>query len=254
MSIAEERRAGILRELEVEGSVSVTALCERFHVSEMTVRRDLVELQEQGIVRRFRGGAELLRGRSNEPPFMLRASKSVESKLRIAAHVAGLIGEGESVALSYGTTVLSVARELATRNNLAVVTPDLRVAVELSSSSGVRIVLAGGLVRPGELTMRGREAERAFQDHLCDTAIIGAAGVHHEFGVTDFHSEEVDVIRAIVAGAQRVIVVADGSKVGSVAFARVVPVTDADLLVTSSDAPSGALRDVAALGLEVAVV
>lgn len=255
MAISEERRASILRELEVEGRVSVAALCERFNVSEMTVRRDLVELQEQGLVRRHRGGATLLRGRSNEPPFLLRASRAADDKQRIAAHVAGLIEDGESVAMTYGTTVLEVARGLAANaSDLTVVTPDLRVAVELTSARNVRIVLAGGLVRRGELSMRGRETERIFQDHLCDTAVIGAAGVHPTFGITDYHSEEAEVLRAVVAGSRRVIVAADGSKIDDVAFARVVPLRDIDVLVTTEGGSEETLEQIRAEGTDVVVV
>jgi len=254
MSIVEDRRARIIEGLEQDGAMSVSALCDALGVSEMTVRRDLAELEAQGVLRRFHGGAALLRGRSHEPPYLTRAARGVVEKQRIAERVASLIPDGESVAIAYGTSAVAVGQELASRSNLTVVTPNLRVALELASSPGVRVVMTGGVLRPGELSLWGYDAEHTFQQYFCDTAVVGAAGIDATFGMTEYHFDEVAVVQAMATGAKRVIAAVDGSKLGVIAFAHVLPATQLDVIVTSDDAPESAVQDLRDLGVEVVVV
>ncbi|MEW6232745.1 MAG: DeoR/GlpR family DNA-binding transcription regulator, partial [Chloroflexota bacterium] len=119
--IQEERRQKILQLIETQGSVDVSDLCTRFGVSEMTIRRDLADLQSKGLLRRVRGGAVNARGRSYEPPFLIRAMKHRAEKARIGQAAAALIGDGDSVALDVGTTTLEIARHLEGRQNLTIV-------------------------------------------------------------------------------------------------------------------------------------
>jgi DeoR/GlpR family transcriptional regulator of sugar metabolism len=254
MSIVEDRRARIIEGLEQDGVVSVAAMCDALGVSEMTVRRDLAELETQGVLRRFHGGAALLRGRAHEPPYLMRAARGVEAKARIATRVASLIPDGESVAMSYGTTAVAVGRALAARANLTVVTPNLRVALDLASAPGVRVVMTGGVLRPGELSLWGYDAEQTFQQYFCDTAVVGAAGIDATFGMTEYHFDEVAVVQAMATGAKRVIAAVDGSKIGVIAFAHVLPATQLDVIVTSEDAPADVVQDLRDLGVEVITV
>lgn len=254
MSTLVGRRARIVELLQHDGALSVTELGKRLDVSEMTIRRDLVELEGQGILRRFHGGAMLFLGRSNEPPFLLRDAHAVAAKRRIAERVAQLIPDGESVALGYGTTVIALARQLADRENLTIVTPSLRSAQALANSTSLRVILTGGLLRTGEQSLWGREAERTFERHFADTAVIGAAGVDPSFGVTEYHFEEVAVVQAMARSAKRLIVAVDGSKLGVLAFAHVLPVTDIETVVTSDDADPEIVRGLTDRGVSVLVV
>lgn len=233
MSPSTQRRASIVDRLESAGSVSVAELVDEYGVSEMTIRRDLAELEKAGVLRRFHGGALIDRRRSYEPPYLLRERQNTDAKRSLAVACADLIGEGESVAIGYGTTALEVARALTTRSELTVITPSLRAALDLAEAPGIRVLLSGGVLRPGELSLIGRDSERTFERHFVDTAIIGAAGVDASYGLTDFHLEEVAVTRALLARAKRTIVVADDSKLGVVAFASVAGLRAVDVLVTN---------------------
>lgn len=245
------RRARIVEELESAGSLSVAELVERHGVSEMTIRRDLTELERQHLLQRFHGGASVDRRRSYEPPYFARETRQRDPKRSIARTAAGLVADGESLAIGFGTTALEVARCLNERSHLTVVTPNLRVAVEVGEVPSTRLLLSGGLLRQGEMSLIGPDAERCFHEHFVDTAIIGAAGVDAEHGVTDFRIEEVAVTRALVRGAKRVILVADATKLGVVVLSSVTAIDAVDVLVTDADTSDPRLSSIAARGIEV---
>jgi DeoR/GlpR family transcriptional regulator of sugar metabolism len=248
------RRARMLEELERLGSMSVAELVELHGVSEMTVRRDLAQLEEEGLVRRFHGGAVLDRPRSFEPPYNLRQNRRRIDKQRLGAAVAELIGDGDTVALDYGTTVLAVARELRHVQNLTVVTPNLRAALELVDEPAVRVLVTGGVLRPSELALIGRDAERTFERYNVDTAIVSAAGLDVSGGLTDYNPEEVAVKQAMIARATKVIAVVDASKVGVVAFASVIDVGRVDLLFTTASPDDDVVHAIADRGVEVRTI
>src|SRR5262245_43879530 len=127
------------------GSITILEICERFGVSEMTARRDLKELDRQGLLRRVHGGAIAGLARSYEPPFPTRASKNLEAKVAIGLKAAELVYDGDSIALDVGTTTLEMVTGLKGKRNLTIVTSCLqianRVVAELSLSSDVRLIL-----------------------------------------------------------------------------------------------------------------
>lgn len=248
---AGSRRARIIEQLEQDGSVSVADLVELHEVSQMTIRRDLAELEQQGLLRRFRGGAILDGRRSYEPPYLVRESRRRDEKQRIGAVASELVSDGESVAIDYGTTALEVAKFLRRRSNLSVLTPNLRVALELSDAANVRVILSGGILRPDELALVGREAERTFECHFVDKAIVGTAGIDVDRGLTDFNTDQVAVKQAMMNGAEQVIVVADESKIGVVAFAAVTGIGAVDALVTTAHRTDPRLGQIAECGVEV---
>jgi DeoR/GlpR family transcriptional regulator of sugar metabolism len=141
------RSAEILKEIETRGSVGVVDLANRFAVSEMTIRRDLTDLEKAGLVRRIHGGAVSARGRSYEPSLLVRPSKNTAAKQLIGKRAAGLIAEDDCIAIGSGTTALEMAKNLVGRRNLTVVTPNLLVANVLANHSDIRLVLTGGACR-----------------------------------------------------------------------------------------------------------
>lgn len=236
------RRSELLQSLEERGSVSVVDEAERFQVSPMTVRRDLLDLEKAGLARRVHGGAVIGRGRSFEPPYLVRQNEASEAKSRIARTTAGLIAESDSIAIDTGSTALEVARMLKGRRNITVVTPAMRVAQALFDEPELRVVLTGGMLRPGEGSMTGDFATRAFQDLSVDRLILATAGLDADFGLSDYNWDDVLVKQAMLRSAKEVIVVADSSKFGRVAFARIAGLDIIDKLVTDV-APTGELAE-----------
>jgi len=236
------RRSEILQTLEERGSVSVVDEAERFGVSPMTVRRDLLDLEKAGLARRVHGGAVIGRGRSFEPPYLVRENEASEAKERIARTTAALIAESDSIAIDTGSTCLEVAEQLKGRRNITVVTPAMRVAQALFDQPDLRVVMTGGMLRPGEGSLTGDFAVRAFQNLSVDRLILATAGIDATFGISDYNWDDVLVKQAMVGSAKEVIVVADSSKFGRVAFARIAGLEIIDKLVTDV-APEGELAE-----------
>jgi DeoR/GlpR family transcriptional regulator of sugar metabolism len=222
--------------LAEHGRLEVGDLARRLEVSDMTVRRDLEELERQGLLRRVHGGAVPAVSRSYEPPFAVRSQRADGAKRSIAAETVKLFEDGDTVLLDVGTTTLEVARALQGRTNLTVLTPSLPVANLLADEAGIRLICLGGVVRPGERSLVGALAIHALRQFYVDVCVLGVGGLDAEAGLTEFNLEDAEVKRAALERSRQLIVTADASKLGTVAFAAVAPASRIDVLVT--DAPT----------------
>jgi DeoR/GlpR family transcriptional regulator of sugar metabolism len=230
------RLAAILNVLRAQDSVTVAELAGAHGVSEMTIRRDLDELAQQGVVRRVRGGALSLLLRGEEPPYGAREHEAAEAKRRIGVEVAALLADGEAVLLDGGTTALEVARALRERR-LTVVPLALQSAIELSTAARVRLVLPGGAVRPGELNFTGPLTEAAIRALRFDTAVVTCCGLSAAHGLSAHDLPEVAVKQAAIASARRVVVACDSGKFGRTGFGTVCGLDRLDVVVTDQDIP-----------------
>ncbi len=249
---AAARQQQIIEALERDGRISVSEFSAGTGVSEMTVRRDLQTLEHRGLLARVHGGAVPARSRGYEPPFGVRLLRNLDAKRRIGEAAAALLQEGETVVLDAGTTMLEVAAALKGRE-LRVLAVNLRVADVLVDEPGISLMVSGGAVRPGERSLVGPLAERAFSDLAFDTFVLALGGVDVGIGVTDYRLEDASLKRAALASARRCIAVADSSKLGQVAFARTCPLADLDILVTDSDASGAVVAEIREAGVDVLV-
>jgi len=215
------------------GSLGVAELASLTGASEMTIRRDLEVLAAQGVLERFRGGARSLLLRGSEPPFALRSDENTDAKRRIAAAVADMITDGESVVLDSGTTCLEVARLLHDRR-LTVMPLSLHAVNALSSSASLTLLVPGGRPRPGELALTGPLTLASLEALRFDTAIVGCCGLSAGHGLTAFDLEDASVKQAAIASARRVIAAVDASKLTRTALAFVAPATALDAVVTDA--------------------
>jgi DeoR/GlpR family transcriptional regulator of sugar metabolism len=228
---AEERYQTILKLLDARGQVTIAELSGRFSVSEMTIRRDLAQLEGEGLLRRTHGGATRTASGSFEPPFTLRARLNLEAKRTIAADIAGQLVDGQTVVLDGGSTGVVIAEAIAGRS-LTVCALNLRVAEILSSSPDTRVMVPGGFIRHGEQSLTGPAAERTLADHRFDTYVMTVSAVDASAGLTEWNVEDAAVKRAALASSSRCIVACDSSKFGQTAFARIAALDAADLIVT----------------------
>ena len=222
--------------MQHDGEIQVRQLAADLGCSEMTIRRDLDALSRDGAVRRVHGGAvRIVSLRGDEPPYALRALAGLEAKQRIGRAAAALIADGETVILGGGTTALEVARALAGRP-LTVLSLGLRAQLELADDPAVRLIAAGGEIRPGELSVTGDLAEVAFERLRFDTFVLGCCGIDVRDGVTTHLPADASVQRAAVRSARRTIVIADESKLGLVTFGHVCGLDAVECLVTDASA------------------
>jgi DeoR/GlpR family transcriptional regulator of sugar metabolism len=238
MTTTEDRYQAILQLVAARGRVSITELTRQLRVSEMTIRRDLAALDAEGAVRRVRGGALPVASGSYEPPFAARAKLNSAAKRDIALLASKLISDGDTVILDGGTTGAAIAQELMGRD-ITVCTPSLRVADVLSGSSTVRLMIPGGIVRPGERTLIGPPALRIFEDHQFDVYVMTVSGLHITAGMTEWNLDDAAVKRAALTAANRCIVACDATKFGKTAFGRICQVDQTDVIITDAALPAG---------------
>jgi DeoR family transcriptional regulator of aga operon len=240
-----DRLSAILEELSSNGSVSVAELGERFGVSLATIRRDLQLLEQQRLVGRVHGGA-VARGVLYELPLRYKAAQNQEAKARIAGAAAQLVPDGTTLGLTGGTTTTEVARAISEKAGLTVVTNALNIASELAVRSNLKLVVPGGVARAESYELVGPIAEQSLAGLNLDLVMVGVDGISIDAGCTTHHEVEAYTNRALIKRARRAIVVADSSKLGRVAFARICALEEINALITDqgSDSPElGAVRD-----------
>ena len=233
---SQTRRETALELLEQKGELTVAELSRRTGASPMTIRRDLEAFEQEGALRRVHGGAISVASRGYLPPYSVREKRDLAAKALIGEAAASMIGERETVILDVGTTTLEAARALRGRRNLTVLTSSLHIANVLGKEPGIRLMVTGGTVTPGDLSLIGDLAEDAFSRLRFDTLVMGVAGVDAEVGCTEFSTDDAHVKRAALATVRRCIVVADSSKLGVVTFARICPLDSVNVVVTDDRA------------------
>jgi DeoR family transcriptional regulator of aga operon len=246
-SKTEKRAKEILRLLLSHGKTSVDELSELFGTSSASVRRDLVRLEERGLVHRTHGGA-MLAGQIYEPfrfdaSYPVREERFSSEKQRIAAAAAQLVGENETIGFTAGTTTTQVARSLRLRTGLHVITNAVNIGMELSANSGPDTTLTGGCMRwPGAFSLIGPAALESLNVMIMDKVFVGVCGIDARHGATTIQAEEAAVFRAMCRRAKQVIVVADSSKVGMTSPAVICSATEVDVLITDEGISLSAIQ------------
>lgn len=248
-----DRRRRILAAIQSDGRVSVGQLSDMLQTSEVTIRRDLRELADEGLVQRGYGGAIAISASPPEPPVIHRMLDRSGCKECIGAAAARLVRDGESVFLGSGSTTAHVARHLTRHKGLTVVTNAVTVAQELAASDEVTVVVTGGVMRSSELSLIGHITEQALREIRVDKVIIGIPALSLAKGLTNDYLHEVMTDRKIIELAPELIVVADHSKLGISCSAFVAPATRVNTLVTDSLADRTILDAFREAGLSVIV-
>lgn len=251
--LKEERIRMTLEALREQGKVTVPELSSAFGVSEITIRRDLNELAQQGLVRRAHGGAVYPMETLPEPPVIQRMQENRSLKIRIARATAHLINDGDTVFLSSGSTTTYVARQLIDRKHLTVVTNSISVATELAVAENITVVVLGGMLRSSELSMVGHITEQALREVRIDKVILGMRAVNPQDGLTNDFLPEVMTDRAILQLSSETYLVTDHTKLGRTASAFVASMDRISKLVTNREADPDLLAVIQQMGIEVIV-
>ena len=226
---SEERQGEILLHIKEKGSAAIGEIAERFSVSEMTVRRVLYKLSDAGLIIRTPGGAMVAPSGSMERTFHERSEKMSAAKDALGRTAAGLVQDGETVVLDSGTTTQYIARHLAPRRDVVVITASLAVLEELAGSTGVQVRLTGGVYRRVSHDLCGSSVDEALGSVYADRVFFGAAALSFARGAMNYDQEMPKAI--LQAGKQRVLVI-DSSKVGIEAVYRFCPIEQCDLVIT----------------------
>jgi DeoR family transcriptional regulator of aga operon len=249
-----DRVSAILDRLAAEHSLNAADLADEFGVSAATLRRDLQMLEDQKLLSRTHGGA-LAQDVAYELPVRYRGGRQRDEKRAIAARAADLLPKGPlTMGLTGGTTTSEVARIIADRVDVTVVTNALNIATELALRPRLKLILTGGVTRTQSYELVGPFADQTLSALHLEVAVVGVDGISADAGLTTHDEVEAHTNRMMISRAARVMVVADGSKVGRVLLARIAPVEAVTDLVTDSTADPEALDALRRTGLAVHVV
>ncbi|HEX7950376.1 MAG TPA: DeoR/GlpR family DNA-binding transcription regulator [Candidatus Limnocylindrales bacterium] len=240
----------ILERVADEQTIHVGALAREFGVSEMTIRRDIRQLERDGFLRQTYGGATAHLTRALDVAFNARALQHPREKRLIAMRAADLLADARTVFVGVGTTAEQFARYLHAHAELTVVTASLPTA-SLLGTRPLRTISLGGAILRDDLTAVGPIAVASLQRYRFDVAVIGTAGVSARWGITELSDDEAEVQRVAIGQAERVIVLADGSKIGVAQRMVVGPANRIDTLVTDSSAPPAEIAALRRVGVRV---
>ncbi len=222
----------IANAVRVPGGARVGDLARATGTSPMTIRRDLAELERQGVLRRTHGGAVSLPTRGSRLPFAVRLGGHLEQKQSIAAATVELIPDGSSVIVDAGTTCSAVAHALAGRDITALAL-SVPVAAALGERPGARIVTPGGQLDSDELAWSGHRAVREVIDFRADVAVLGVCAWDEAGGLTASSLHDAEVKKALLGSARRTIAVTTPEAIGTSATFTVCPTGQVDTLVTT---------------------
>ncbi len=248
---AEERKQKIAELLNREGSVKAAALSRLLGTSEVTVRKDLADMEHKGLLSRVHGGAIS----SYKPYYSMnlnqRMTANQSEKNIIAQKIAGMIENNDTVMLNAGTTTLLVFRMLPRNLNLSIVTNSIAIALEGANNPNYNILLLGGLINSKYQFTFGDDANKQLRNYHADKLILSVDGIHLENGFTTYYDKEAEIDRIMLQQASLSIIAADFSKFNRTAFTKISDVSTADYIVTDKDIPDDMKKELSVYGVEM---
>ena len=248
-----DRQVGLIRLLQKTEPISIHELSKASGLSQSTLRRELHQLVEEGLVKVNVGQVTLLAS-AEEMPFAFRKMVNIDLKRKIARAALELIHNGETIFIAGGTTTLELARLLPGERRLTVITNTLRVANLLVDVQGIDLVMLGGAVRSGEQTLHGHLTEWGVHQFRADKLIYGTEAISLQHGITHSQLIEVSTDRALASAATQVMVLADHTKFGKVAPAFVFSLDKVHVLVSDQNLPHETVETLQSKGIQIILV
>ncbi len=234
---ANPRLDQLVGEVRRQGSMSVEALADRLGVTVQTVRRDVKQLAEQGVLSRYHGGVRLPSSTTENIAYLQRQLLNEDAKRAIAREVAKAVPDGCSLILNIGTTTEAIARELVRHRGLRVITNNLNVAAILADSADCEVLVAGGVVRSRDHGIVGETTVDFIRQFRVDLAVIGISGIEQDGTLRDYDLREVKVAQTIIAQSREVWLAADHSKFDRRAMIELARLDQIDVLYTNAAPP-----------------
>jgi DeoR/GlpR family transcriptional regulator of sugar metabolism len=254
--LSEERRRGILELLGEQGRVTVDSLADSFHVSAVTIRADLDELDAKGLLVRSHGGAILPLSPQREYPLQLKKTLHHAEKVRIGHAAALLIQPRQTVIIDSGTTTAEVARALkhTSPEALTVITHALNIALELADSPNISLIVIGGIFRPISRSFVGPPAQRMMSDLHADHFFLAVDGLDPETGPSTPDVLEAQLNAQMIRAAREVSVIADATKFGRRSLSLIGDIRSIHRVITDSRVNEDVVCQLRKMGIEVVVV
>jgi DeoR/GlpR family transcriptional regulator of sugar metabolism len=225
------RQINILKLLEENNQTSVNELSSRLGVTSATIRQDLSFLESEGLIKRVHGGAVL----EDAEDLSNRLGVNYDKKLRIARKAAGLVNDGETILIESGSTNALLARELAKKKNITIITTNVYIARQLRKSKQSDIIILGGLYQPGSESLVGKITRASLDQINFDKAFIGIDGYTAEAGFTLRDLFRAEVSSYIIKKASDAIIVSDSTKFGKKELTNVCYLSDINRIATDNE-------------------
>ena len=232
-----ERRQAIMDRVLATSRVVVGELSAEFGVSEETIRRDLEWLEQEGVAMRTYGGAVLKHSDQAPPPYATRKNTNVEGKVAIARLLAGMLQNGDTLMVDESSTALFAVRAVRHLKELTLITNSLNILQEVSSQDSWHIISTGGRLKPDIMALVGPKALSTIQGYHVGYAVLSARGVNTQLGIADSSDEVVEVKRAMMAAADRTVLLADHRKFDRVGFVSLGRLEEIDQIITDRPPP-----------------
>lgn len=246
-----ERHDHIRKIVDEQGQVSVGQLADQLGVSQVTVRSDLEQLERNHVLKRIRGGA-ISHNKQTEKPFDITVAENTTEKMLIASEACKLITEHQTLMLDVGTTTTQLATQLAnTFKHLTIITNALNIAMYLETHSSFTVIVSGGTLRRMQHSLVNPYGTEILKKLHVDVLFLGCNGVTVENGVTNSNLQEAEIKSLMVDMAQRVIVLADHSKIGVDSTAQCAHLSKVDTLITDHQADAQTLNSLTKQGVQV---
>lgn len=249
-----KRHKYILGELEKDGYVRVQELSDRLGVSEVTIRKDLKDLESRRLLHRSHGSASMVTPLIGDRHIDEKEKVQVEEKRRIAQAANELLEKDDRIIIASGTTVLAFARKISDQFPLTVITPSVKVTLTLCYRDNVEVIQLGGIMRKSSASAIGPYAENLLEEMMCNKLFIGVDGIDMEYGLTTSNMGEAHLNQHMLKAAQKVIVLADSSKFGKRGFGKICNINQIDQIITDTNAPASAVQIMRDKGIDVVLV
>ncbi|MDQ0972541.1 DeoR/GlpR family transcriptional regulator of sugar metabolism [Neobacillus niacini] len=255
MIVAERRK--VIKELLLKNkSVKVSALVELLNVSEETIRRDLLQLEKEGIAEKNYGGAILAEDADNVPVILPVDQRKLQYSLEkdlIGRAAAKLVKEGQIIILDAGSTTWYIAKNLPLNANLTVITNAINIAEECSKDETDSIYLLGGKLRRNSMSLVGPQVETELKKYNADFVFLGTSGISLRQGFTSSDLYEAEIKRGMVSAGQKIVVVADHSKLEKAGLTSFCNFEEVDIFITTDLADKEILQEIEKSGVTVIV-
>lgn len=254
-AIPAERMKQILAFIEEKGSAQVRQLAKFQQVSEATIRRDLIELEKLGSIKRTHGGA-VISGRSTsfERVYQEKMVMQAAEKKRIGREAAKYVGDGDTLFLDSGTTIYQLAQQLEDKKNLTVITNDLCIANTTVLHPSSDLIVTGGIRREYYNVLVGSITENFVRRLRVDKMFLSADAVDPEFGVSNANFIEAEIKTLMVNAGKEVILLADKTKFGKTALTRVCYLNEVNRIITDSGVPQAIVQKIAEQGVTLEMI
>jgi len=249
-----KRRTAILETLSKKGKLSVKDLSKLHHVSDVSIRNDLIQLEKKGLLIRTRGGAIKNQPISIDPSLDQRLKSNLKEKQKIGARAALFVHEGDTIVMDSGSTTIEVARNLKKISGLKIITNSLPIADVLADNKNIKVILPGGVLRGEMKSLTGSITERVIQTFNCDLAFIGADSIISDKGVFTPSVSEAALSNYMIKISRQVIVVADSSKLNRRSFVKISDFKDIDVLITDRNISNKDIKNIEKQNVKVVVI